>query len=466
MTPERWRRVGELFQSALDRDEESRDAFLAAACGSDENLRGGGPVPPGRARRGGHPRRSPGRGSGDDGRRRRRADAAGGARGSALRGGGPHRERRHGRGLPGARHAARADVAVKVLPAAPLGDAMRLRRFAQEARAAGALNHPNILTVYDVGRRARSPYVVSELLEGETLRARIGRGGALPREEALDSRSQVAAVSWPRTSSGIVHRDLKPANLFLTRDGRVKILDFGLAKRVAWSTDHATSPTQPGMLMGTARLHVAGAGPRRGDRSRLRRVLLRRRPLRDALRPARVRGAFTAGDADRGPGHGARLRAAARRRRRAGRRRPALPGQGPVAAIRGRSPAASGPGRLRHADLTDGGNASGGGSPGGDGRRSALPRPGRGPSPGLPGRRPRGGADPRAGLGGRPEGGGAQLELPVQAGDGRRAADRRASGRRPHRGGQRAPHRQPPAHHRPARRCRGGLSRLVGTVRP
>ena len=121
------------------------------------------------------------------------------------------------------------DVAVKVLPASLSADAERLRRFEQEARATGALDHPNIIAIHDVGTHDGSPYVVTELLDGETLRERIN-GTALPPRKAIDYAGQVARGLAAAHERGIVHRDLKPENLFVTRDGRVKILDFGLAK--------------------------------------------------------------------------------------------------------------------------------------------------------------------------------------------------------------------------------------------
>ena len=121
------------------------------------------------------------------------------------------------------------DVAIKVLPASLSTDAERLRRFEQEARATGALDHPNIIAIHDVGTHEGSPYVVTELLEGETLRERVN-GTALPARKAIDYAGQVARGLAAAHERGIVHRDLKPENLFLTRDGRVKILDFGLAK--------------------------------------------------------------------------------------------------------------------------------------------------------------------------------------------------------------------------------------------
>jgi eukaryotic-like serine/threonine-protein kinase len=121
------------------------------------------------------------------------------------------------------------DVAIKVLPAAFLSDPDRLARFEQEARAAAALNHPNILAVHDIGTQESAPYIVSELLEGETLRDRLGHG-ALPVRKAIEYAVQIAHGLEAAHEKGIVHRDLKPENVFVTSDGRVKILDFGLAK--------------------------------------------------------------------------------------------------------------------------------------------------------------------------------------------------------------------------------------------
>ncbi|HEX4440868.1 MAG TPA: serine/threonine-protein kinase, partial [Thermoanaerobaculia bacterium] len=121
------------------------------------------------------------------------------------------------------------DVAIKVLPATYSSDADRLRRFEQEAQTAGGLNHPNITAVHDFGSHDGAPYIVTELLEGETLRARMS-GGPLPVRKATDFAIQLANGLAAAHEKGIVHRDLKPENLFVTPDGRVKILDFGLAK--------------------------------------------------------------------------------------------------------------------------------------------------------------------------------------------------------------------------------------------
>src|SRR5439155_6865744 len=121
------------------------------------------------------------------------------------------------------------DVAIKLISDMLTTDASRIYRFEQEARAAGQLNHPNILAVYDVGRHTGVPYIVSELLEGESLRSRL-LGGALPSRRAIDYARQTAEGLAAAHERNIVHRDVKPDNLFITRDGRIKILDFGIAK--------------------------------------------------------------------------------------------------------------------------------------------------------------------------------------------------------------------------------------------
>ena len=152
----------------------------------------------------------------------------------------------------------RRDVAIKVLPRELSLDADRMRRFEQEALATAALNHPNILAVFDIGTSEGSPYVVSELLEGETLRERL-RSGALPTRKALDYALQIAHGLAAAHEKGIIHRDLKPDNLFVTKDGRLKILDFGLAKLTQPDTSAHTSmatvthaATEAGLVMGTA----------------------------------------------------------------------------------------------------------------------------------------------------------------------------------------------------------------------
>src|SRR5438128_5140321 len=149
------------------------------------------------------------------------------------------------------------DVAVKVLPHTFSADVDRLRRFEQEACAAGALNHPNILVVHDIGTHDGAPYVVSELLEGETLRQRMG-GTALAQRRAIDYALGIVHGLAAAHEKGIVHRDLKPDNVFITKDGRVKILDFGIAKltQADGSQSQTDIPTRrvdtdPGMVLGT-----------------------------------------------------------------------------------------------------------------------------------------------------------------------------------------------------------------------
>jgi len=146
------------------------------------------------------------------------------------------------------------DVAVKVLLNLST-DPQRLRRFEQEARAAGSINHPNILAVYHMGTYEGAPYLVSELLEGDTLRQVIKRG-PLPTRKVIDYGVQIANGLQAAHEKGIVHRDLKPENVFLTRDGRIKILDFGLAKLTQPEVSERgaltmTSVTEPGVVMGT-----------------------------------------------------------------------------------------------------------------------------------------------------------------------------------------------------------------------
>jgi serine/threonine protein kinase/Tol biopolymer transport system component len=148
------------------------------------------------------------------------------------------------------------DVAIKVLPSFVSRDPDRLRRFTQEAQAAAALNHPNILAVHRLGTFEGSPYLVSELLEGETLREQL-RHGAIPIRKATGYAVQIAHALAAAHEKGIVHRDLKPENLFVTKDGRIKILDFGLAKLMQSPPEphnnDATqaSATNPGTVMGT-----------------------------------------------------------------------------------------------------------------------------------------------------------------------------------------------------------------------
>jgi Tol biopolymer transport system component len=152
------------------------------------------------------------------------------------------------------------DVALKVLKPSLAHDQDRLRRFEQEARAAAALSHPNIVAIYDIGMHKGAPYIVSELLEGQTLRERL-HAGPVSQRQAIDYAGQIAQGLVAAHEKRIVHRDLKPENLFITKDGRVKILDFGIAKLVnsefGSETDHAgalasmTTQTKVGSVLGT-----------------------------------------------------------------------------------------------------------------------------------------------------------------------------------------------------------------------
>jgi len=148
------------------------------------------------------------------------------------------------------------EVAIKVLPDSLRRDSERLRRFEQEAHAVGALNHPNILAVYDVGTHGEVPYLVTELLDGVSLRDRLQEGALSPRK-ATDYAVQIAQGLAAAHEKNIVHRDLKPDNVFICSDGRVKILDFGLAKSTELGPqDHTVTALEPltgsGVMLGTA----------------------------------------------------------------------------------------------------------------------------------------------------------------------------------------------------------------------
>jgi tetratricopeptide (TPR) repeat protein len=149
------------------------------------------------------------------------------------------------------------DVAIKVIPAELARDPERIRRFEQEARAAGALSHPNVCAIFDLGVHEGAPFVVMELLEGQSLRARLD-AGPIPARKAIDYAAQAAHGLAAAHEKGTVHRDLKPENLFLTKDGRVKVLDFGLAKltrpegpAAAGEEPVSIAATETGAILGT-----------------------------------------------------------------------------------------------------------------------------------------------------------------------------------------------------------------------
>jgi serine/threonine protein kinase len=246
MTPERWVQVNEVLHRAMQIAPEKQPSFLDGACGSDESLR----------------REVESLLAADDEARSNflQSPPAVGL-GKVVRIQDYEIQSLLGAGGMGEVYRARdlrlrRDVAIKVLPALVSADPGRLHRFEQEAMAAAALNHPNILVVYQMGTYEGAPYLVSELLEGETLREQIRRG-RLGLRKAIEYAIQMARGLAAAHEKGIVHRDLKPENLFVTKDGRVKILDFGLAKLVQprSSSQHSAltvgSETEAGIVMGT-----------------------------------------------------------------------------------------------------------------------------------------------------------------------------------------------------------------------
>ncbi len=250
--PERWHQIEQICEAALEREAGERAAFLKEACGKDEGLRrevesmlaheetaeGFIEVPAlEAAAKVLAEDRNPSLLGQQIGSYQILSLLGAGGMGAVYRA----RDTRLGR-----------EVAIKVLPSAFSTDADRLRRFEQEARAAGQLNHPNILAIYDVGTHKGSPYIVCERLEGETLRDRLKRT-ALPQRRAIEVAVQIARGLAAAHEKGIVHRDLKPENLFLTSDGRLKILDFGLAKLTRPQSDGSrtdSTESQVGTLSG------------------------------------------------------------------------------------------------------------------------------------------------------------------------------------------------------------------------
>ncbi|MFN2579308.1 MAG: protein kinase [Pyrinomonadaceae bacterium] len=258
MKPERWQLIKGLLEAALDREPADRPAFLDEACQGDTSLRqqvnsfiisheqASGFI------------EEPAFEVMAESLENNQAEVVGRTLG--------HYKilETIGRGGMGEVYRARdtrlgRDVAIKVLPRAFSTDADRLRRFEQEARAASALNHPHILVIHDVGTENGSPYMVTELLQGETLRQRLDTT-AIPVRKAIDYSLQIARGLAAAHDRGIIHRDLKPQNLFITRDGQLKILDFGLAKLIQPAiplqteapTMLAGADTASGMVMGTA----------------------------------------------------------------------------------------------------------------------------------------------------------------------------------------------------------------------
>jgi serine/threonine protein kinase len=253
MTPERWQKVERIYQAALDHDPSARSAFLDQSCAGDVELRRE-VVSLLEAHKPDDPfLESPAvevaaRALADEAPRLARGQRLGSYELIAPLGAGGMGE--VWRALDPALN---RQVAIKILPSQYSHDPERLRRFEQEARAAGMLNHPNVLAIYTIGREEGSPYLVTELLEGATLRQRL-TGGAIPEGKAVEYAGQIGQGLAAAHDKGIVHRDLKPENIFITRDGRVKILDFGLARLVQPGPEQQNqvqTETAPGMVLGT-----------------------------------------------------------------------------------------------------------------------------------------------------------------------------------------------------------------------
>src|SRR5215218_363097 len=229
MTPERWQQVKEIFNSAITYRPEERSLFISQACSGDDALRSEVESLIASHEESGSFIDKPAFEAAASLLANEKAELSHGQTIASYevisfisRGGMGEvylaEDKRLGR-----------KVALKLLPATFTTDADRLRRFEQEARAASALNHPNIITIYEIREAADSHVIATEFVEGETLRLRLGRSG-LTRSEALNIAIQVADALSAAHKAGIIHRDIKPENIMLRPDGYVKILDFGLAK--------------------------------------------------------------------------------------------------------------------------------------------------------------------------------------------------------------------------------------------
>ncbi len=259
MTPERWQRVKEICQSLLDLKPSRREELLEEMCAGDQSLMR--EVRSLLAQESGGLFDAPAldaaaRALADDGRAEMRQDLVG----QTLR----HYRivEKIGEGGMGVVYRARdehlkRDIAIKVLPPELMTDPERKKRFVQEARAASALNHPNIVTIYDVTSEGGIDFIAMELVAGKTLDQKIGRKG-IKLDEALKFAVQIADALAAAHAAGIVHRDLKPANILVTESGHVKVLDFGLAKLTQplngerADSSSAAMSTEEGQIVGTA----------------------------------------------------------------------------------------------------------------------------------------------------------------------------------------------------------------------
>ncbi len=297
MTPEQWRQVREVLAEALELKPEARPAFLDRACSADHSLRREVELL---------------LSSNDEAKSSFLQSSAllvtltpgtklGDFEVERLIGSGGMGEVYRAHDVRLERH-----VAIKVLPSFLSHDPDRLRRFEQEARAAAALNHPNILAVFQLGTYEGAPYLVSELLEGGTLREQLGRG-PLPIHRVIDCGVQIARGLAAAHEKGIVHRDLKPENLFVSKDGRMKILDFGLAKLTQPRTTFDPKCTdgvrgnRARRGDGHGRIHVARASVRENSRSSRGHFRFRGNSVRDANGKACFSQADIGGDNERDP---------------------------------------------------------------------------------------------------------------------------------------------------------------------
>src|SRR5262245_44438295 len=255
MTPERWKQIDELVQAGLERLAEDRAAFLDQACQGDGELRREVESLIAYQESASSFLESP--------VIQDTAALVADSHDDALEGrtlAHYHLTRKIGQGGMGDVYLAQdtrlgRPVAVKTLPGELTGDEQRLWRFRREARAASALNHPNILTIYDIGEQDGLHYIATEYIEGETLRRRMS-GGSLEPAEAIDIAIQVTSALAAAHGAGVIHRDIKPENIMLRPDGLVKVLDFGLAKMTGApgagaGTGEATlrqTTTEPGVV--------------------------------------------------------------------------------------------------------------------------------------------------------------------------------------------------------------------------
>src|SRR6266571_3341638 len=251
MKPERWQQIKTLLQAALEREPDQRAAFLAEACADDESLRSDVESFIGSYEQAGDFIEAPAF--------ELMADSLTNLQGASFIGQsfGPYKILEHlGAGGMGDVYLAEDErlgrkVAVKILPVGFTWDNERVRRFQQEARAASALNHPNILTIFEIGEIDSRHFIATEFIEGETLRQRMVKSH-MEINEVLDVAVQVASALMAAHQAGIAHRDIKPENIMLRRDGFVKVVDFGVAKLTEPKTGETEAVTLLNTKQGTA----------------------------------------------------------------------------------------------------------------------------------------------------------------------------------------------------------------------